>query len=253
METIKKLDKEISKQLAISKLGFLHLDYDKEYNLGLFYKENSKRIAIITYGFGYDYKNYDPITLCKESFRAGIHFKEVELVLNKALEKETITNNIHAHVFYINNQHTISNTSVPEVNTDTNHLVVYENGEVNYNNLEKVIMETDEFIDQYLYIFFSEIETLDDLNSKILDKEDFSNYYKYIFGETGAKVLIIMKLCNSSKYHEYKNWSDEIISKQLKDPLYTDYIDVLNSQQKIMDVVYNYLENRDYNELWPYI
>lgn len=249
MEALEKIDKEISKQLVLSKLGFLHLDYDKEYNLGLFFKENSKKIQIITYGFGYDYRKDNPITLCKESFRAGIYFKEVENILNKALDNKIIPNNTHAHVFYINNQYTILDTSAPQITTDTEHIVVYENGEVNQKQLEAVIVETDEFIDQYLNVFFSEIETLEDLNTKILDKNDFSNYYKYISEETGAKALIIMKLCNSYKYQEYKNWSDNIIAKQLQDPLYVDYIDILNSQQKIMDKVYNYLETGAYKDL----
>lgn len=87
------------------------------------------------------------------------------------------------------------------------------------------------------------------MNTKILDKDDFSNYYKYISGETGAKVLIIMKLCDSHKYQEYKSWSDNVIVKQLQDTLYVDYIDVLNSQQKIMDKVYNYLEAGAYKDL----
>jgi hypothetical protein len=249
MEALEKIDKEISKQLVLSKLGFLHLDYDKEYNLGLFFKENSKKIQIITYGFGYDYRKDNPITLCKESFRAGIYFKEVENILNKALDNKIIPNITHAHVFYINNQYTILDTSAPQITTDTEHIVVYENGEVNQKQLEAVIVETDEFIDQYLNVFFSEIETLEDLNTKILDKNDFSNYYKYISEETGAKALIIMKLCNSYKYQEYKNWSDNIIAKQLQDPSYVDYIDILNSQQKIMDKVYNYLETGAYKDL----
>jgi len=54
-----------------------------------------------------------------------------------------------------------------------------------------------------------------------------------------GKVLIIMKLCNSHKYQEYKNWSDNIIAKLLLDPLDVDYINVLNSQQEIMNKVYN--------------
>jgi hypothetical protein len=249
MEALEKIDKEVAKQLVLNKLGFVHLDYDKEYNLGLFFKENSKKIQIITYGFGYDYRKYNPITLCKESFRASIYFKEVENILNKALDNKIIPNSIHTHVFYINNQYTILDTSAPQITTDTEHIVVYENGEVNQKQLEAVIVETDEFIDQYLNVFFSEIETLSDLNTKILDKDDFSNYYKYISGETGAKALIIMKLCNSHKYKGYKNWSDNIIAKQLKDPLYVDYIDVLNNQQEIMDKVYNYLETGAYKDL----
>jgi hypothetical protein len=253
MEAIEKIDKEISKKLVLSKLAFLHLDYDQEYNLGLFYKEDSKKIQIITYDFGYDYRKYNPITLCKESFRARIYFKEVENILNKALDNKIISTNTHAHVstsgFYLNNQYTISDTSAPEITTDTQHIVVFENGEVNQMQLEKVIVETDEFIDQYLNVFFSEIETVGDLNTMILDKDDFSNYYKYISGETGAKVLIIMKLCNGHKYQEYKDWSDYIIAKQLQDPLYVDYIDVLNSQQKIMDKVYKYLETGAYKDL----
>ncbi|MET3047437.1 hypothetical protein [Flavobacterium covae] len=246
MEILNSLDKEIALGLSITRNGFSHLSYDKNYNIGLFFRENKNKTDIITYGFGYDYRKYNPITLCKETFRAGIHFKEVDRILYKIIGEKTVSRDTP---FYSSHEITIRETLAPNIITDTLHTIVYADNTIMKNELERVVTETDSFINKYYIPFFSEFQSLQDINDKILEKEEFSNYYKYIFGETGAKVLIIMKLCNSNKYQEYKKWSDNIIAKQIADPMYEDYKDILINQQATMDKLYNYLESGAYKNL----
>ncbi|QOG88938.1 hypothetical protein HUE46_02260 [Flavobacterium columnare] len=246
MEILNSLDKEIASGLSITKNEFSHLSYDKNYNIGLFFRENKNKTDIITYGFGYDYRKYNPTTLCKESFRAGIHFKEVDRILYRILGGKTISKDIF---FYSSHEVTIKEILAPDITTDTQHTIVFADSIIKEKELERVVAETDSFINRYYIPFFSEFQSLQDINDKILEKEEFSNYYKYIFGETGAKVLIIMKLCNSNKYQEYKKWSDNIIAKQIADPMYEDYKDILINQQATMDKLYNYLESGAYKNL----
>ncbi|MDZ7933820.1 MAG: hypothetical protein U5M51_02365 [Emticicia sp.] len=99
------------------------------------------------------------------------------------------------------------------------------------------------------FTLFDKIRTLQQVNDEILERVDWNTYNKYISGETGAKVLIIMKLCNNPRYEAYKERSDNLIAEQLNDPNYTPYIDILKNQQIIMDEVYNYLESGKYLEL----
>ncbi|MFK7033397.1 hypothetical protein [Flavobacterium oreochromis] len=249
MEIVNVLDKEIVSGLSITRLGFSHLPYDKDYNLGLFFKESENKIDIISYGIDYDYRKYNPISLSKEYFRAGIHFKEIDRILYKIFNDRIISKDTPTHSFYINHPITINEILAPNITTDTLHTIVYADNTIMKHELERVIIETDGFINEYYIPFFSEFQSLQDINDKILDKEEFANYHKYIFGETGAKVLIIMKLCNSNKYQEYKKWSDNIIAKQIADPMYEDYKDILINQQAIMDKLYNYLESGAYKNL----
>lgn len=206
MKAIQEIDKEIAKQLVLTKQDFIHLDYGKDYNIGLFYKENSKKTEIVTYGFGYDYRKYNPITLCKESFRAGIHFKEVETILYNALNNSIVSNHLTTHSFYINNQFTISNVSIPSITTDTHHTIIYENGEIKQKEFEKVMMEINNFVCDHFFPFFNEIQTLEDINNKILDKEDWKDWSNYIFGKAYFKAMIILKVVgNEEGYEKFTN------------------------------------------------
>ncbi|OWP87141.1 hypothetical protein BWK60_05265 [Flavobacterium covae] len=249
MEILNSLDKEIASGLSITKNEFSHLSYDKDYNIGLFFRENKKKIDIITYGIDYDCRKFNVISLSREYFRAGIHFRELDSILYTVLEGRIISKDTPTHSYYINHPITINEFLAPNITTDTQHTIVFADSIIKEKELERVVAETDSFINKYYIPFFSEFQSLQDINDKILEKEEFSNYYKYIFGETGAKVLIIMKLCNSNKYQEYKKWSDNIIAKQIADPMYEDYKDILINQQATMDKLYNYLESGAYKNL----
>lgn len=117
---------------------------------------------------------------------------------------------------------------------------------------EQVFEESLELFQEQLQTtvlpFFDKIQTLQQVNDEILEKVDWNTYNKYISGEAGAKVLIIMKLCNNPRYEAYKKRSDKLIVEQLNDPKYAQYVDILQNQQIIMDEVYNYLESGKYLE-----
>lgn len=118
--------------------------------------------------------------------------------------------------------------------------------EVSFNEALDVFQEQLETI---VLPFFDKIQTLQQVNDEILEKVDWNIYNKYISGETGAKVLIIMKLCNNPRYEAYKERSDKLIAEQLNDPNYAQYTDILHNQQIIMDEVFNYLESGKYLEI----
>ena len=123
---------------------------------------------------------------------------------------------------------------------------VVKNREFNENAFTEALALFQEQLLTNVLPFFDKIQTLQQVNDEILEKVDWNTYNKYISGETGAKVLIIMKLCNNPRYEAYKQRSDKLIVAQLKDPSYAQYIDILQNQQIIMDEVYNYLESSNY-------
>jgi len=61
-------------------------------------------------------------------------------------------------------------------------------------------------VDTYILPFCEKIPNLQAVNDEILDKVPQAEYTKYIPGKTNFKVLIIMRLCNNSKYNDFKNW-----------------------------------------------
>ncbi|MFK7004816.1 MULTISPECIES: hypothetical protein [Flavobacterium] len=204
MEILNSLDKEIVYGLSISRLGFSHLSYDKDYNLGLLFKDTKNKIDIITYGFGYDYRKYNPITVCKESFRAGIHFRELDSILYTVLEGRIISKDTPTHSYYINHPITINEILAPNITTDTQHTIVFADSIIKEKELERVVAETDSFINKYYIPFFSEFQSLQDINDKILEKEKWQDWSNYIFGKTYFKAMIILKLTGNEKgYQEF--------------------------------------------------
>ncbi len=242
MEIENILDKEIASGLSISRLGFSHVSYDKDYNLGLLFKDTENKIDIITYGFGYDYRKYNPITLCKESFRAGIHFKEVDRILYKIIGEKTVSRDTP---FYSSHEITIYEISAPCITTDTLHSIVYADNTIMKHELESVIEDTNNFINVYYIPFFSEIQSLQDINDKILMKEQWQNWSNYIFGKTYFKTMIIMKLVGNEKgYNEFTRMYISRIEESVKngrDDLQSFLDDVIR--------LYQYLESGAYKDL----
>ncbi|MET3047432.1 hypothetical protein [Flavobacterium covae] len=242
MEILNSLDKEIVYGLSISRLGFSHLSYDKDYNLGLFFRENKNKTDIITYGFGYDYRKYNPTTLCKESFRAGIHFKEVDRILYRILGGKTISKDTF---FYSSHEVTIKEILAPDITTDTQHTIVFADSIIKEKELERVVAETDSFINKYYIPFFSEFQSLQDINDKILEKEKWQDWSNYIFGKTYFKAMIILKLTGNEKgYQEFTTMYISRIEEGIKngrDDLQPYLDDVIRLHQ--------YLESGAYKNL----
>ncbi|ANO47840.1 hypothetical protein Pf1_02386 [Flavobacterium columnare] len=244
MEILNSLYKEIASGLSITKNEFSHLSYDKDYNIGLFFRENKNKIDIITYGFGYDYRKYNPITLCKESFRAGIHFKEVDRILYRILGGKTISKDT---LFYSSHEVTIKEILAPDITTDTQHTIVFADSIIKEKELERVVAETDSFINRYYIPFFSEFLSLQDINDKILEKEKWQDWSNYIFGKTYFKAMIILKLTGNEKgYQEFTTMYISRIEEGIKngrDDLQPYLDDVIRLHQYLESGAYKNLLN----------
>ncbi|EWH09370.1 hypothetical protein KLA_17319, partial [Cellulophaga geojensis KL-A] len=97
-------------------------------------------------------------------------------------------------------------------------------------------------IDSYILLFFEKFYNLQDLNDKILNDLPKEEYANYIPGQTNFKVLIIMKLCNSSKYIDFKEWALSTYKKGVEINA-TKY----GKDYEILQRLISYLENEDFN------
>ncbi|WP_405399959.1 hypothetical protein [Maribacter sp. Asnod2-G09] len=99
-------------------------------------------------------------------------------------------------------------------------------------------------VDSYILPFFQKFSNIQDVNDKILNLLPIEEYANYIPGQTNFKVLIIMKLCNSSKYIDFKEWALEAYNQGVKiNP--TRY----GKDHESLKALVNYLDNEDFKEL----
>jgi len=147
MEIFKKIDALVVENIGLKELGFSHLDYKKDYNIGFFYRESKDKIDILSYGYGYDYRDHDPIRMAKEGFRAWISFKNVETILDFVIYNKNDRKQSHnTDEFYLNNQHTIYNGEAPNIAKDTFFYVVFRDDKLLLNNILEASKETETFI-----------------------------------------------------------------------------------------------------------
>ncbi|WOC51179.1 hypothetical protein BPO_0532 [Bergeyella porcorum] len=107
---------------------------------------------------------------------------------------------------------------------------------------EESFKTINDYLDSYCVPFFSEINTVQDVNDKILDAVSFEEYDDYILGNTALKVLIIFRICNNPKYNEYKKYLENLISEQLVSPEYSSYMSIIQDQQTRIESLHNYFE-----------
>ncbi|ADY30926.1 hypothetical protein [Cellulophaga lytica] len=122
-----------------------------------------------------------------------------------------------------------------------------------FDELESLPLKTDldikefeneiiSYIDSYILPFFEKFYNLQDVNDKILNDLPKEEYANYIPGQTNFKVLIIMKLCNSSKYIDFKEWALSAYKKGVEINA-TKY----GKDYEILQRLISYLENEDFN------
>lgn len=233
---LKEIDSLFVKDINLKNLDFYHLEYMKDHNLGIFYKETPQKREIISYGFEYNYRNYDPIKMPVEKFRSWITFTEIELILATIIPD---LNNIKAFenpwqfIFY--SKKTLLNIHAPSYAPDNFFYEIYKNGEIRIDNISELAQQSNIFIKKYHLPFFEKFATIKDINDKILEKHDWLEWGNYIEGETFYKALIIMKLCNNyNKYNEfstmYKSRIFDAIQEGSKDliPYYDNLIKVID-------------------------
>lgn len=252
MEKLKNIDDLIVQHINLKKLGFQHLDYMMECNTGTFYRETKDKYDVLTYGFGYDYRLYDPITMSKEGgMRSYISFKSVEKILNTILPDPHVSeifSDSWNFIFYC--QQTLTNKMIPNINSpdELTHEIAYQNGQLLDRNILEAVNNMNIYIQQYHLPFFNYFLTIKDVNDKILEKYDWMDWNEYFLKNCIFKAIIIMKLCrNNTKYDEftkmYKSRIYNAIQQGENDNSYL--VPHYESFLKVMD----YLESGKYKEL----
>lgn len=111
-------------------------------------------------------------------------------------------------------------------------------------NIQKFENKIIDHVDSYILPFFQKFSNLQDVNDKILNLLPKEEYANYIPGQTNFKVLIIMKLCNNSKYNDFKEWALSAYKKGVEMNA-TRY----GKDYEILKALINFLENKDFEDL----
>ncbi|MFK7004818.1 hypothetical protein BWK63_12760 [Flavobacterium covae] len=131
-----------------------------------------------------------------------------------------------------------------KIREDINILVLH-NTEIIENNILVVGDIFKKYYSNYSLPFFSEFQSLQDINDKILEKEKWQDWSNYIFGKTYFKAMIILKLAGNEK--GYQEFTAMYISR-IEEGIKNGRDDL---QQYLDDVIrlHHYLESGAYKNL----
>ncbi|QXP56560.1 hypothetical protein H0I25_01845 [Cellulophaga sp. HaHa_2_95] len=118
----------------------------------------------------------------------------------------------------INSVNKILKQFIPDL-SDNNELITLKNCDIDgkqedfkkineqlkTKNTGDYIMAIMDHIKKIDLPFFNKYHTMETINQKIINKVPEEDYFEWFPGVAIFKVLIIMKLCDNSKYEEYKN------------------------------------------------
>ena len=246
MEIFKKIDDLIVKNFTLEQLNYNHLDYMKDYNTGIFYNENDDKINALSYGYGYDYRDYDPIIMNQDSFGSWISFKNIEKILDYALYNQTNDKTFHnSNEFYINHKKTIFNSEAQNVIDDHFFCEIYKDKKLLINDILEGIKQANIFIEKYHLPFFEKFSTLQDLNDKIIEKYDSSEWHIFFNENTNLKAIIIMKLCENKKYSQFAANYKLRVYKGIQEQNRNDLIPLYETITRLID----YLDMGEYKNL----
>lgn len=219
MKVFEKIDTLILEKIGLTKLNFSHLDYMKDYNTGIFYRETSDKIDSLSYGFGYDYRHYDPIIMNQDSFASWITFKNVEKIVDCCLYNQSNPKRFHnANEFYLNIKKTILNTEVLDLKEGIFYCTLYKDKKLQIDNILEGIKQAQIFIKEHHLSYFNQFSTIQDVNDNILEKYNWIDWSDYFFKDAYFKAIIIMKLCNNNKkYSEFTSMYKSRIFNAIQD------------------------------------
>lgn len=249
-KTVIELNKQLQNLFDFQSLGFQKKEEDNTFYIYSYERNFDNKIDYLSYSFTKDKWKSD-LQLMK--LNASIVFPEVNHILKEIVKESKIQ-----EFRYLSNIDLSEPTLIDfplkslfsnDYSEQLSKSFIVKNKNYDKNSFELSVNIIKEQFYNTILPFFSNIQTLQQVNDEILEKVDMNTYHKYISGETGAKVLIIMKLCNNSKYEDYKERFDKLISEQLNNPNYAQYIDILQSQQIIMNEVYYSLNSGKYLKL----
>ena len=221
-----KFNDKVFKELAIEfkKIGFKDSKHFEHNYCFEFYKESefANSISVIRILYSFDKKHLSGIT-------SRISFNNVTSIIKNFVDIETDFYDQTATNFLHSTKSKSNILSLQKITLTS--------------SVELLKHKIFEHIDTYIIPFFEEISNLQKLNEKISQVPQ-SEYCDYIYGESNLKALIIMKLCNNPKFHEFKTWLIDTY-KQLSvtepEQYSKDYHTVLN--------LIEYLDSNQYKEL----
>jgi len=247
-EKFEQIEKLILKDINLIKLGFQHLEYMQDCNRGVFYRETEDKYDAINYGFGYNLHNLDPITVCKEDIASYVSFKSVEKILDAILPNSRTYGSFGDSLeFILYCEDTLANVMKPDINSpnELTHEKVFENGQMVLSNITEAVSNMNAYIQKHHLTFFDNFLTIQDLNDKILEKYDWTNWSKYFFKEPFFKAIIIMKLCNNNKkYDEFT----KMYKTRIYNAIQNGRDDLLTYYENLIKVI-EYLESGKYKEV----
>lgn len=215
---INDLDNIFVAELKLHEFGFRQIEYSFDYNTALFVHEINGKYNFLNYGYGYDYRGLDKITFSPSSFNSWISFNHVENILKKILEVNysgTISTVVD---FRERNFHSNILTVYDRAILEPSLRIIFENKKIQYGTIRRMVKETYEYLSTYHFPFFERLSSLQVVNDEIIDKVPQIELGNYIPGQyMNLKKLIIMKLCDNSKYEEFKIWLNGVYEQMMKD------------------------------------
>lgn len=152
-----------------------------------FFKDNNKHIISLNcYNDQYNKNKF----VCEDYLRCRISLKEVNDILFQFIPEG-------------NNENYIV-SSMPHYDFHRDFLQPLKGKYI--EKVEDLSFVKDllvEYISKYILPFFSEINTAQDVNDKILDVLPWNEWNNYIPGKTYYKAIIILKLSKSKQYEEF--------------------------------------------------
>lgn len=247
-ERFEQIEKLILKDINLIKLGFQHLEYMQDCSRAVFYRETEDKYDVINYGFGYDLRDLDPITVCKEDIASYVSFKSVEKILDAIFPNSRTYGSFSDSLeFLLYCENTLANVMKPAINSpnDLTFEKVYENGQMVLGNIAEAVSNMNAYIEKYHFTFFDDFLTIQDLNDKILEKYDWKDWSTYFFKKPFFKAIIIMKLCNNNKkYDEFT----KMYKTRIYNGIQSGRDDLLPYYEDLIKVI-EYLESGKYKEV----
>jgi hypothetical protein len=230
-------------KLNLNELGFSYINYNFDYNQGLFIHEIEQKINILTYGYGYNYKDLTHFEMGTKAFNSLIYFIEVEDILKKILGNQYSSKIYSIEDFRLRNFHGNIITVYNQKSTESEFRTIFQKNKLNLENIDFLICELEIAFTDFHLPFFERVKDIQYVNDEIINKVPQMELHKYISGQyMNSKKLIIMKLCNNQNYEEFKSWLGEAYLKGVKE-----------NPSKYKEKYQHFLELQDYLDSGKYL
>ncbi|MFK7033399.1 hypothetical protein [Flavobacterium oreochromis] len=235
-EQINELNEKLTQTVSFSSYGFSLYAKDEIDFAYKYHRKENEVIDKITYSFEKD-KWGEKFSLSSIGF--GIVIPIVNTILgNIEFEKK----------FYLpDDEYTVN--QIPDYDKKNDYysdlidrINIIENKNINSQVFEHVKIEFVNQLNETVLPFFFQIKSLQDINDKILEKEQWQNWSNYIFGKTYFKAMIILKLVgNEKRYNEFTTMYISRIEEAIKngrDDLQAYLNDVIKLDQYLQSNVH---------------